>query len=127
MHRKAQPGTAGQRRLARLRRHRRVRRKLRGTAERPRLAVFRSDKHIYAQIVDDIAGKTLAASSTRAKGFAAPEGPPVDVARAVGAALAIVSVERGIERVVFDAAGYRFHGRVKALAEGAQAGGLRFD
>jgi large subunit ribosomal protein L18 len=103
-----------------------VRAKVEGSAERPRLVVFRSLKHTYAQLVDDDRGVTLAAASDLAKGFAA-EGPgKVGAARVVGASLAKRAKELGITRVVFDRGGYPYHGRVKAVAEGARDGGLEF-
>jgi large subunit ribosomal protein L18 len=112
-------------REARLRRHRRVRGKVRGTAERPRLAVFRSNRGIFAQLVDDDAGKTIAAASWIGlpKTF---KGDKLAQASEVGAALALAARKAGIKAVVFDRGGYLFHGRVKALAEGAREGGLRF-
>ncbi|HXF98383.1 MAG TPA: 50S ribosomal protein L18 [Gaiellaceae bacterium] len=111
-------------REARLRRHRRVRAKISGTAERPRLVVFRSNRGIFAQLVDDEAGRTLAAAGwTSLRGFS---GTKTEQAREVGRALAARAKEVGIERCVFDRAGYLYHGRVKALAEGAREGGLQF-
>jgi large subunit ribosomal protein L18 len=112
-------------RESRLRRHRRVRGKIRGTAERPRLAVFRSNKGIFAQLVDDDAGKTLAASSwlDLPKSF---KGGKTEQASEVGKRLAESAKKAGVEAVVFDRGGYLFHGRVKALAEGAREGGLSF-
>jgi large subunit ribosomal protein L18 len=112
-------------REARLRRHRRVRGKVRGTAERPRLAVFRSNRGIFAQLVDDDAGKTVAAASwlELPKSF---KGDKSDQAAQVGKALAQAAKKAGVEGVVFDRGGYLFHGRVKALAEGAREGGLSF-
>ncbi|HZO96025.1 MAG TPA: 50S ribosomal protein L18 [Gaiellaceae bacterium] len=108
----------------RLRRHRRVRGKIRGSAERPRLVVFRSNRGIFAQLVDDDAGRTLAAASWTALGEFA--GDKTAQAREVGKRLAAAAKEAGIRRVVFDRGGYLYHGRVKALAEGAREGGLRF-
>ena len=105
--------------------HNRVRRKVSGTAQRPRLAVFRSNKAIYCQVIDDSKGVTLAAASSRDDGFSA-SGTKSDVAKAVGQALAQRATEAGINTVVFDRGGYLFHGRVKALAEGAREGGLKF-
>jgi large subunit ribosomal protein L18 len=112
-------------REARLRRHRRVRGKVRGTAERPRLAVFRSNRGIFAQLVDDDAGKTVAAASWVGlpKSF---KGDKSEQAAEVGKALAEAAKKAGVEAVVFDRGGYLFHGRVKALAEGAREGGLSF-
>ena len=108
---------------ARLRRHRRVRGKISGTAERPRLAVFRSSKHIYAQIIDDVAGVTLASASTMDKDFEG-FGGNIEAATKVGNAVAKKALEKGITTVVFDRGGVVYHGRVKALAEGAREGGL---
>lgn len=108
---------------ARLRRHRRVRGKISGTAERPRLDVFRSSKHIYAQIIDDVSGTTLASASSMDKGFEENGGNAAG-ANAVGKALAERAKAKGITVVVFDRGGYIYHGRVKALAEGAREGGL---
>ncbi|HIX13708.1 MAG TPA: 50S ribosomal protein L18 [Candidatus Anaerofilum faecale] len=108
---------------ARLRRHRRVRGKISGTAERPRLAVFRSSKHIYAQIIDDVAGVTLASASSMDKDFEG-FGGNIEAATKVGNAIAKKALEKGINTVVFDRGGFVYHGRVKALAEGAREGGL---
>jgi large subunit ribosomal protein L18 len=107
------------------RRHRRVRGRVRGTAERPRLAVFRSNRGIFAQLVDDDAGKTIAASSWIGlpKSF---KGDKTEQAAEVGKQLAEAGKKAGVESVVFDRGGYLFHGRVKALAEGAREGGLSF-
>ena len=112
-------------REARARRHRRVRGKIRGTAERPRLSVFRSNLGIYAQLVDDDRGHTLAAAGpqTLPKSF---KGTKADQAREVGKRLAAAAGQAGIEACVFDRGGYLYHGRVKALAEGAREGGLQF-
>jgi large subunit ribosomal protein L18 len=109
---------------ARLRRHRSVRSKVEGTAERPRLVVFRSNRGIFAQLVDDSSGKTLASASWTALG--ATKGSKTEQANAVGMALADAAKKAGIERCVFDRGGYLYHGRVKALAEGAREGGLQF-
>jgi large subunit ribosomal protein L18 len=106
----------------------RIRKRLSGTQARPRLAVFRSDKHIYAQAIDDADGRTLAAASTLdadLKGTV-KSGGNVAAAKAVGQAIAGKLKEKGIEDVVFDRGGYLYHGRVKALADGARAGGLEF-
>ena len=108
---------------ARLRRHARVRRKISGTAECPRLNVFRSSKHIYAQIIDDLAGTTLVSASTMDKDFT-EYGGNVEAAKAIGVKIAQKAIEKGITEVVFDRGGYIYHGRVKALAEGAREGGL---
>lgn len=113
---------------ARKRRHLRVRKKVRGTDERPRLAVFRSLSHIYAQIIDDEAGRTLcAASDLEPEARAQRDGKrKTEVARIVGGIIGKRAVEHGIRQVVFDRAGYRFHGRVKELADGARDAGLIF-
>jgi large subunit ribosomal protein L18 len=103
---------------------RRIRSKISGTAERPRLSVFRSNKYIYAQLIDDLAGQTLAAASSKDDVDGGQK--PVDASKAVGAKLAERAKEAGVERAVFDRGGYRYHGRVKALAEGAREGGLQF-
>ena len=108
-------------REGRVRRHRRVRRKVLGTAERPRLAVYRSNRHIYAQLVNDLEARTLAAASDQ--GTAA--GDKSARAKDVGKALAERAREAGVERAVFDRGGRLYHGRVKALAEGAREGGLK--
>jgi large subunit ribosomal protein L18 len=111
-------------RQARERRHRRVRGKIRGTAERPRLAVFRSNKGIFAQLVDDDAARTLAAASWLELGSF--KGSKTEQAAEVGKRLAASAKKAGIETVVFDRGGYLYHGRVKALADGAREGGLKF-
>ena len=108
---------------ARLRRHRRVRGKISGTAERPRLDVFRSSKHIYAQIIDDVAGVTLVSASSMEKGFEG-FGGNIEAAGKVGKMIAEKALEKGIKTVVFDRGGFVYHGSVKALAEGAREGGL---
>ena len=110
-------------RQARIRRHRRVRSKVAGTAERPRLAVFRSNRGISAQLIDDQGGRTLAAASWKAVDAS---GSKTEQAHAVGKALADAAKKAGIDTCVFDRAGYLYHGRVKALAEGAREGGLQF-
>ncbi len=110
---------------ARLRRHKRVRGKISGTADCPRLNVFRSSANIYAQIIDDAAGHTLCAASTLDKNFSG-NGGNKEAAREVGKMIAQRAAEKGITDVVFDRGGYIFHGRVKELAEGAREGGLNF-
>jgi large subunit ribosomal protein L18 len=112
-------------REARLRRHRRVRGKVRGTAERPRLAVFRSNRGIFAQLVDDDTGRTIAGASWIGlpKSFA---GSKTEQATEVGKRVAEAAKQAGVESVVFDRGGYLYHGRVKALADGAREGGLKF-
>ena len=114
------PDTRGQR----IKRHQRVRGKISGTAERPRLSVFRSEKNIYAQIIDDAAGCTLVSASSVEKGFEG-NGGNVEAAKKVGAKVAERALQKGIEEVVFDRGGYIYHGRVQALAEGAREGGLQ--
>ncbi len=110
---------------ARVTRHRRVRKKLSGTPTRPRLAVFRSNRYIYAQVIDDVAGKTLAAASSQEKDLRAKT-LTVDTAGEVGKLVAERAKEAGVSTVVFDRGGFPFHGRVKALADGARSAGLEF-
>ena len=110
---------------ARLKRHARVRKKISGTAARPRLNVFRSTKHIYAQLIDDVTGVTLASASSMEKGFEGFGGNK-EAAKKVGMAIARKAQEKGISEIVFDRSGYIYHGRVKELAEGAREGGLKF-
>ena len=109
----------------RLKRHKRVRGKISGTPERPRLNVFRSETNIYAQIIDDVAGVTLVSASSLEKGFEC-DGTKSDAAKKVGQIVAERAKAKGIETVVFDRGGYVYHGRVQALAEGAREGGLQF-
>jgi large subunit ribosomal protein L18 len=109
----------------RLKRHKRVRGKISGTPERPRLNVFRSETNIYAQIIDDVAGVTLVSASSLEKGFTC-DGTKTDAAKKVGQLVAERAKAKGIETVVFDRGGYVYHGRVQALAEGAREGGLQF-
>ena len=109
----------------RLKRHIRVRGKVSGTAERPRLIVFRSNANIYAQIIDDVSGVTLVSANTLEKGFEGATGN-AEAAKKVGVTLAERAKAKGIEEVVFDRGGYVYHGRVAALAEGAREGGLKF-
>jgi large subunit ribosomal protein L18 len=112
----------------RARRHRRVRKRVRGTSERPRLCVFRSARHIYAQLVDDDAGRTLAAVGSHERGLL-PEGSSrsnAAAATAVGRAIGERGKAAGITRVIFDRGGYLYHGRVRAVAEGAREAGLEF-
>lgn len=110
---------------ARLKRHRRVRKNISGTPERPRLNVFRSAKHIYAQIIDDTIGATLVSASTMDKDFDG-YGGNIDAAKKVGEIVAKRAIEKNIKAVVFDRGGYVYHGRVAALADGAREGGLEF-
>ena len=112
----------------RLRRRNHVRRRVRGTPERPRLTVFRSSKHIYAQVIDDLKGETLASASSLEKELrdAGKTGADIDAAKAVGKLLAERAVQKGVKEVVFDRGGYLYHGRVKALADAARESGLSF-
>jgi len=112
--------------VARIRRHVRVRRKIQGTPERPRISVYRSVKHIYAQVIDDLSGKTLVSSSSVVLKGSLETGSKSDKAKAVGLEIAKLAKAANIERVVFDRGGCVYHGRVKALAEAAREGGLLF-
>lgn len=113
---------------ARIRRHTRTRRKVRGTSDMPRLSVYRSLNHISAQVIDDLRGHTLAAASTLEKSLREEKGHKGNVAMAkrVGQMLAAKAIEAGIRRVVFDRSGYKYHGCVRAVAEGAREAGLEF-
>lgn len=113
---------------ARRQRHLRVRRRVAGTAERPRLAVFRSHRHVYAQLIDDTAGRTIATASTVEAGLRGQleSTGTIEAARVVGRLIAERAREKGIEQVVFDRGGYLYHGRVAAVAEGAREAGLKF-
>lgn len=110
----------------RMKRHARVRSRLAGTTERPRLNVYRSNKHIYAQVIDDVKGVTLAQASTQDKNLGLETTSNVEAAAKVGEAVAKLAVEKGVKAVVFDRGGYLFHGRVKALADAARENGLQF-
>jgi len=120
--------TKGDKNKARLKRHLRVRKKITGTNERPRLSVFRSSKHIYAQLIDDVKGVTLASASTVDKELAPQisNGGNVESARKVGELIAKRAKEKGYEKVVFDRGGYLYHGRIQALADAAREAGLQF-
>jgi large subunit ribosomal protein L18 len=109
----------------RLRRHKRVRGKISGTAERPRLNVFRSANHMYAQLIDDVVGKTIVSASTTEKSFT-EYGGNKDAAKKIGMAIAERGKAAGVTEVVFDRSGYVYHGRIAAVAEGAREGGLKF-
>ena len=111
--------------VSRMKRHQRVRKNISGTAERPRLSVYRSLNHIYAQIIDDTKGTTLVSASSLDKDFEG-YGGNIDGAKAVGNLVAKKALEKGIKAVVFDRGGYIYHGRVAALADGAREGGLEF-
>ncbi len=110
----------------RLRVHKRIRRRLAGAADKPRLAVFRSLKHIYAQVIDDRAGRTLVAASSAEKNSPVGSGGNVAGAKQVGKLVAERAIEKGVKQVVFDRGGYLYHGRVKALADAAREAGLEF-
>ena len=112
-------------REARLRRHRRVRKKVRGSPERPRLSVFRSSRHVYAQVIDDVHGRTLAAASTAEADLRSGTTATVDAAKAVGRLVGERAKAAGIDAVVFDRGGFKFHGRVAGVAEGARGAGLK--
>jgi large subunit ribosomal protein L18 len=114
--------------VGRERRKLRIRRRVSGTPERPRLSVFRSAKHIYAQVVDDIAGKTLAHASTLSRDVRGDvtEASKLDAAKKVGQFIAKLLLAKGVEKVVFDRNGYLYHGRIRALADAARAAGLKF-
>ena len=114
------------RNILRLRRHARVRRNVQGTAERPRLVVFRSSKHIYGQVIDDEAGNTLVSASSLEKDLRNDEITPVELAEKIGAACAERALAKNITTVVFDRGGYLYHGRVEAFARGARDKGLEF-
>jgi large subunit ribosomal protein L18 len=115
----------GSRKDARSRRHTRVRKRVRGTAERPRLAVYRSNRYIYAQVIDDIEGRTLAAASSQEADLR-KSSLNTDTASKVGTLVASRARDAGVESVVFDRGGYKFHGKIKALAEAAREEGLEF-
>ncbi len=106
--------------------HRRIRRRFEGTPERPRLSVFRSLHHIYAQVIDDRAGRTLAAASTAESGTGIKPGGNAAAASKVGQTIAERAKEKGVSKVVFDRGGYKYHGRIKALADAARVAGLEF-
>jgi len=105
---------------------RRIRGKISGTAARPRLSVFRSNKQIYAQIIDDVAGKTLAAAASSDESIASKTVTKIEQAKLVGMLLAEKAKEANVENVIFDRSGYVYHGRIKSLADGAREGGLKF-
>jgi large subunit ribosomal protein L18 len=120
-------GKTSSKESARAKRVGRIRKKISGTPQRPRLCVFKSAKHIYCQIIDDVAGNTLAALSTVDKAMSGvPAEGKTEKARQVGLKIAEIAKSKGIEKVVFDRGGYIYHGRVKALSEGAREGGLDF-
>ncbi len=114
--------------VGRERRKLRIRRKINGTSDKPRLSVFRSAKHIYAQVVDDVAGKTVAHASTLSRDVRGDisEATKLDAAKKVGQAIAKLLLDKGIQKVVFDRNGYLYHGRIRALADAAREAGLKF-
>ncbi len=120
--------TKGDKNKARLKRHLRVRKKINGTAARPRLSVFRSSKHMYAQLIDDVAGVTIVSASTQDKELVEVigNGGNVDAATKVGQLIATRAKEKGVTQVVFDRGGYLYHGRIQALATAAREAGLEF-
>ena len=120
--------TKGDKNKARVKRHLRVRKKISGNVQRPRLAVFRSSKHIYAQLIDDVKGITLASASTLDKEIVeqVSNGGNVEAARKIGELIAQRAKEKGFENVVFDRGGYLYHGRIQALADAAREAGLQF-
>jgi large subunit ribosomal protein L18 len=120
------PKTASLRRTSRTRRHLRVRKKVSGSTARPRLVVFRSTRHIYVQVVDDAAARTLVSASTLDDGVRGSDGDKKSLAAAVGRLVAERAKAAGIDKVVFDRGGYRYHGRIAALADAAREGGLEF-
>ena len=126
LHRRGSGGVSAQRRIARARRHFRVRKNVTGTAGRPRLVVTRSLRHITAQVVDDTKGHTVASASTLDSSIRGAQGDKTALARMVGALVADRAKAAGVNAVVFDRGGNRYHGRVAALAEGAREGGLGF-
>ncbi|MDX9917920.1 MAG: 50S ribosomal protein L18 [Gudongella sp.] len=111
---------------ARQKRHERVRQKISGTPVKPRLSVYRSGNHIYAQIIDDVAGHTLASASSLDKSLNLTSTKNKEAAKIIGQTIGKIAVEKGIEEVVFDRSGYLYHGRVKELADGAREAGLKF-
>jgi len=118
--------TKGDKNKARKKRHLRIRNRIAGTALRPRLNVFRSSKHIYAQLIDDATGVTLVSASSMDKDLGLTSGSNIEAATAVGTLIANRAKEKGLEEIVFDRGGYLYHGRVKALAEAAREAGLQF-
>ncbi|HCH63690.1 MAG: 50S ribosomal protein L18 [Deltaproteobacteria bacterium] len=118
---------SNQKRTARFRRKAHIRKSIRGTAARPRLSVFRSASHIYAQVVDDVSGRTIVAANTLQAGLKGDgDGGNIEGAKRIGAAVAERALAEGVQKVVFDRNGFLFHGRVKALADAARAAGLQF-
>ena len=110
----------------RIKRHRRVRAKVKGTKEIPRVSVFRSNNHVFVQVIDDLGGKTLISSAIKPKGKTALKGNKTEIASKIGEMIAEKAKSAGISKVIFDRGGYKYHGRVKAIAEGLRRGGLQF-
>lgn len=106
--------------------HNRIRKIVSGTTERPRLAIFRSNKEIYAQVIDDVTGKTIVAASSRDKGISSEKGSKSEIATLVGKSVAEKAISAGVSTISFDRGGSLYHGRIKSLAEGAREGGLKF-
>lgn len=112
--------------IHRIKRHRKVRAKIKGTNKIPRVSVFRSNRHVFVQLIDDTMGKTILSNTVKTKSKAVPKGTKTNVASKIGEMIAQKAKEKGIKKVVFDRGGYKYHGRVKALAEGLRKGGLEF-
>lgn len=110
----------------RVNKHRKIRKNLNGTAERPRLSVYRSNRHIYVQMIDDTKGHTLAAASSSDEALGLTKTSDKEAAKAVGKAIAKKAADKGIETVIFDRGGYKYHGKIKALADAAREAGLKF-
>ena len=115
-----------EKKLHRITRHRRVRAKVYGTSKIPRLSVFKSNKHIFGQIIDDAAGKTIVSSVIKSKSKTDLKGKKTETAKTIGQILAKKALEKGIKQVVFDRGGFKYHGRIKAFADGAREAGLKF-
>lgn len=118
--------TTSQKKVVRFKRKLRIRARVEGTAERPRLAVFRSNQHMYAQLIDDVKGHTIAAASTSEEEFKGDAGASIEGAKGVGGLVAKRALAKNITHVVFDRSGYLYHGRIKALADAARESGLKF-
>lgn len=112
--------------IHRIKRHKKVRAKIRGTNKTPRVSVFRSNRHVFVQLIDDSAGKTILSSIVKSKSKSTIKGTKAEIAFKIGETIAQKAKEKGIKKAVFDRGGYKYHGRVKALAEGLRKGGLEF-
>jgi len=110
----------------RIKRHKRIRAKIKGTSDIPRLSIFRSNRHLFAQIIDDSTGKTLVSSAIKSKVKSVLKGTKTELAGKIGETLAEKAIAAGISKIVFDRGGYKYHGRIKSLAEGLRKGGLKF-